>query len=81
MPRSIDVILRHSMVDKVKPGDKCLFTGYLIVVPEIISLLKTGERQFIHTRQNNVRNSNLQGVSGLENLGVRELTYKLIYMA
>lgn len=44
MPRSVDIILRHSMVDRVKPGDKCLFTGYLIVVPEIISLLKAGER-------------------------------------
>lgn len=44
MPRSMDVILRNEMVDSVKPGDKCKFMGYLIVVPEIVTLLRPGER-------------------------------------
>lgn len=44
MPRSIDVVLRNEIVDKAKPGDICIFTGSLVVVPDIISLLKPGEK-------------------------------------
>jgi DNA replication licensing factor MCM6 len=44
MPRSIDVILRGEIVDIPKPGDKCVFTGKLVVVPDIVQLLKPGER-------------------------------------
>ena len=43
MPRSVDVILRGEMVDVPKPGDKAVFTGKLVVVPDIVQLLKPGE--------------------------------------
>ena len=43
MPRSVDIVLRNEIVDKAKPGDKCVFVGTLIVVPEIYSLMKPGE--------------------------------------
>lgn len=36
MPRSIDVILRGDIVDNAKPGDKAIFTGKLVVVPDIV---------------------------------------------
>lgn len=36
MPRSIDVVLRGEIVDIPKPGDKCVFTGKLVVVPDIV---------------------------------------------
>jgi DNA replication licensing factor MCM6 len=36
MPRSIDVILRGDIVDHAKPGDKAIFTGKLVVVPDIV---------------------------------------------
>lgn len=36
MPRSIDVILRGDTVDMAKPGDRTVFTGTLIVVPDIV---------------------------------------------
>jgi hypothetical protein len=39
MPRTIDVILRGDVVDKARPGDRCLFTGCLIVVPDISQVL------------------------------------------
>jgi len=42
MPRSMDVILKNCCVDKVKPGDKIVLTGTLIVVPETSKLLKPG---------------------------------------
>jgi len=44
MPRSLDVILRNEIVDVAKPGDKCIFTGTLVVIPDIVSLLKPGEK-------------------------------------
>ena len=45
MPRSIDVILRGDTVDKAKPGDRAVFTGTLVVVPDIVQLMKPGEKQ------------------------------------
>ena len=44
MPRSMDVILRNEMVDRAKPGDKCMFTGALVVVPDLRQLSTPGER-------------------------------------
>ena len=49
MPRCVDVILRGEMVDVPKPGDKAVFTGKLVVVPDIVQLLKPGEK---YTAQN-----------------------------
>ena len=40
MPRSIDVILRGDIVDEAKPGDRTIFTGTLVVVPDVVQLLK-----------------------------------------
>ena len=36
MPRSIDVIMRGDIVDMAKPGDKSIFSGTLVVVPDIV---------------------------------------------
>ena len=44
MPRTIDVILRNELVEKAKPGEKCNFIGTFIVVPNITSLYKPGEK-------------------------------------
>jgi len=44
VPRSIDIILRNEQVEKAQPGDKVLLTGTLIVVPEVVSMYKPGER-------------------------------------
>lgn len=38
MPRSMDVILRHEAVEKSKPGERSIFTGTLIVVPDMNAL-------------------------------------------
>lgn len=50
MPRSLDIILRHEAVEQAKAGDKCLFTGTLIVVPDVGKFLKPGERVEKHAR-------------------------------
>lgn len=84
MPRSIDVVLRNEIVEKVKPGDKCQFVGMLVAVPEIYSLLKPGEKTEINAKNDGVRQKNqvpLEGVTGLKRLGVRDLNYKLVFIA
>ena len=35
---SVDVILRHEAVEGTKAGDKALFTGTLIVIPDVAQL-------------------------------------------
>jgi DNA replication licensing factor MCM6 len=44
------VILRHEIVDIVNPGEVCTFTGTLIVVPDIVSLMKPGEKSQVSSR-------------------------------
>lgn len=39
MPRCIDVIMRNETVERAKAGDKCLFTGMLIVVPDVAQMI------------------------------------------
>jgi DNA replication licensing factor MCM6 len=83
MPRSIDVILRNELVEMCKPGDKCEFAGCLLVVPDIISLLKPGEKVQHQLKREAVRKEEqkpLDGVTGLKNLGIRDLTYKMIFI-
>lgn len=45
MPRSIDVILRHEFVDHAKPGERLVFTGTLVAVPDVTTFLSPGERK------------------------------------
>lgn len=82
MPRSIDVFLRNDACEKVKPGDRILFCGGLIVLPDVNTLIKPGlkvtlEKQ--HMAQQS--ESNLNGVSGLKSIGVKDLTYKMAFIS
>lgn len=38
LPRTIDVILRNDQVESVRPGDKVVFSGSLVVVPDVAAL-------------------------------------------
>lgn len=86
LPRTMDVILRNDLVENVRPGDKAIFTGCLVVVPDVAVLTAPGER--LHARLSGVdRSSNVQdgAITGLRNgpaqTGVRELTYRLAFIA
>jgi DNA replication licensing factor MCM6 len=83
MPRSIDVILRHELVDYAKPGERLVFTGTLVAVPDVASFLTPGEKQHVSLKHEGVRatNRSLDSVTGLKSLGIRELNYKLVFMA
>lgn len=81
MPRTIDVILRGEMVDRAKAGEKCIFTGALIVVPDVSQLGLPGVRNHV-VRDNDTRAATGgDGVTGLKALGVRDLTYRMAFLA
>lgn len=79
MPRSLDVILHGELVDKAKPGDLCRFTGTEIVIPDVAQLGLPGlKAQLI---KDTARLDLGGGVTGLKQLGVRDLTYKIAFHA
>ncbi|KAF6762200.1 mis5 protein [Ephemerocybe angulata] len=86
MPRSLDVILRGEMVERAKAGDKCVFTGTFIVVPDVSQLGLPGGNKAEVQRESS-RASNMasgvggNGVTGLKSLGVRDLQYKTAFLA
>ena len=84
MPRTMDVILRGEMVDRAKAGEKCIFTGTLIVIPDVSQFRVPGTRvQTTRDSSNAPRGADAggNGVSGLKALGARDLTYRLAFMA
>jgi DNA replication licensing factor MCM6 len=84
MPRTMDVILRGEIVDRAKAGERCIFTGTLIVIPDISQFRTPGSRvQAMRDSSNVPRGSEAggSGVSGLRELGVRDLTYRLAFLA
>jgi DNA replication licensing factor MCM6 len=85
MPRSIDVILRGEIVDIPKPGDKAVFTGKLVVVPDVLQMLKPGEKitsqNVDTTRMKRNDAHSMDGVSGLRKIGVKDLTYKMVFIS
>ena len=84
MPRSIDVIVRNEMVERAKAGDKCIFTGSLVVIPDGSALARSGEAPRALSRgstPSDAATGGGGGFSGLKALGVRELTYRTCFVA
>jgi len=84
MPRTLDVILRGEMVDRAKAGEKCVFTGTLIVIPDVSQFRVPGTRvQATRDSTNAPRGADVggNGVTGLKSLGVRDLTYRMAFLA
>ncbi|OAL54356.1 MCM-domain-containing protein [Pyrenochaeta sp. DS3sAY3a] len=84
MPRTMDVILRGEMVDRAKAGEKCIFTGTVIVIPDVSQFRVPGVRpQAMRDTSNAARGNDAggSGVSGLKALGVRDLTYRMSFLA
>ena len=88
MPRSLDVILRSELVERAKAGDKCVFTGSFIVVPDVSQLGLPGGNKAELQREANRGGAGASaggvggsGVTGLKTLGVRDLQYKTAFLA
>ncbi|KAL4887684.1 MCM2/3/5 family-domain-containing protein [Aspergillus karnatakaensis] len=83
MPRTMDIILRGEMVDRVKAGERSIFTGTLIVIPDVSQLGLPGVRPEAIRDNSAFRSTDVGGggVGGLKSLGVRDLTYRLAFLA
>ena len=44
LPRTMEAVLRNEQVEQARAGDKLVFTGNLVVVPDIAMLTIPGER-------------------------------------
>lgn len=83
LPRSLDVILRHDIVEQARAGDTVIFTGSVVVIPDILALASPGERAECRREAPQRKNSAVgqEGVRGLRALGVRDLSYRLAFIA
>ncbi|XP_032880573.1 DNA replication licensing factor MCM6 [Amblyraja radiata] len=81
IPRSVEVILRAETVESAQAGDRCDFTGMLIVVPDVSQLTTPGVRAETGSRVSSAAGYETEGVRGLRALGVRDLSYKLAFLA
>nr|XP_030738874.1 DNA replication licensing factor MCM6 [Globicephala melas] len=81
IPRSLEVILRAEAVESAQAGDKCDFTGTLIVVPDVSKLSIPGARAETNYRVSGVDGYETEGIRGLRALGVRDLSYRLVFLA
>ncbi|KAI8804790.1 MCM2/3/5 family-domain-containing protein [Cladochytrium replicatum] len=82
MPRSMDIVLRNDMVERAKAGDNVIITGTPIVVPDIAALVGNkveAQRDLQGGRGKEGFAS--EGVGGLKALGVRDLTYRMVFLA
>lgn len=79
------MILRSEIVERAKAGDKCVFTGAFIVVPDVSQLGVPGVNAEIQRESRGggraTEGLSNQGVTGLKTLGVRDLTYKTAFLA
>ena len=82
----LDVILRAEIVEKAKAGDKVIFTGTFIVVPDVAALGLPGvNAEMLRENAGGRTGPGAMGgnllVSGLKSLGVKDLTYKTAFLA
>jgi DNA replication licensing factor MCM6 len=80
MPRHMEVVLRQDAVEKAKAGDKCVFIGTLIVIPDLSAARLPGGMVTLD-RQVDQAQKEGEGLSGLKEQGVRPLTFKLAFLA
>ncbi|XP_055299709.1 DNA replication licensing factor Mcm6 [Sitodiplosis mosellana] len=81
IPRSVEVILRNEIVETVQAGDRYDFTGTLIVVPNVASLQLPGAKADLGSRHQRGEAAAAEGVRGLKALGVRDLSYRMAFLA
>ena len=82
LPRSLDVIIRGEMVEAVRPGDKVVFTGCLIVVPDMGAFSAPGEKTLLQSKGTSGNAAATgRGVTGVRATGARELHHKLAFLA
>ena len=79
VPRTFEVIVRGDAVEEAQPGDRAEFTGTLVVVPDVAAMM--GPSAIQDSRRNGPKDAGREGVTGLKELGVRDLNYRLVFLA
>lgn len=70
LPRSVDVIVRDELVERIRPGDKLRFTGHIVVIPDETGLLLPSARMVPLLQGTELNNKK-------RNIHVKDLNYKL----
>ncbi|KAM7401191.1 hypothetical protein PAMA_005402 [Pampus argenteus] len=82
IPRSLEIVLRAEAVETAQAGDRCDFIGTLVVVPDVSQLTTPGVRAESSNRVGGGgQGFEAEGLRGLKALGVRELSYRLAFLA
>ncbi|CAK0783083.1 hypothetical protein CVIRNUC_006278 [Coccomyxa viridis] len=81
LPRTMEVIFRNDIVEQARAGDKLVFSGSLVVVPDVSVITAPGQRSLLKGAGRNAAASEGGGVTGPKNIGVRELTYRMAFLA
>ncbi|WAR04641.1 MC6ZB-like protein [Mya arenaria] len=81
IPRSVEIVLRAEAVEMAQAGDKCDFTGTLIVVPDVSCISIPGARAETGAKVSANQGYENEGVRGLKALGVRDLNYRMAFLA
>lgn len=72
LPRSMDVIVRNELCEKIKPGSTLNFTGYLAVVPDIVHVKLPSQKSVVEA-------DGVADEKQRRNTGSKELGYKLCF--
>lgn len=78
------MVLRNEQVEQAQPGDRVVIVGTLIVIPEVYSMIKPGEKFELAKGQGGIRTQNMmnmEGLTGLKSMGVKDLNYKMVFLA
>uniref|UniRef100_A0A0N5B2F8 DNA replication licensing factor MCM6 n=1 Tax=Strongyloides papillosus TaxID=174720 RepID=A0A0N5B2F8_STREA len=83
IPRTVDIIVRGELVETAQPGDKVEITGTLIVIPDVAMISSSGVRADPGKSMRGTGKAAHDGggLTGLKSLGVRDLSYKLAFLA
>ncbi|PWU91769.1 putative DNA replication licensing factor MCM6 [Trypanosoma cruzi] len=87
VPRTMELIARNDGVEVAKPGDRIIAVGCPIVVPEVAKLLGQAHRREVQREMSGVQRAQqeaqqeMEGATGLRALGVRELKYRMCFLA
>jgi len=77
----MEVILREDMVDTVRPGQKVVLLGKVILIPEVAQLMMPQNRSVMGMTGQTLENNYLGNVKNKKSVNFKDLNYKLGFLA
>ncbi|PFH37584.1 putative replication licensing factor [Besnoitia besnoiti] len=81
VPRSLDIIARHDLVDSVYAGDVIVVSGALVALPDLAPLMKPAQLGRSDRPRRNEAGLGVVPLTGLKGLGVREMNFRISLLA